>query len=176
MGEVQERDFLPAENDGDAAGMLESDCGEKLTEEQQRTKATEYEQQARWEEAAASYEKLIKSYPNSESVDEDLYKLAVIYANNLQEFEKSIAAYKRVVDEYPDSQYIIQSTFMIGYRYANDMKEMDKAKIAYEQFLEKFPDHELASSVKWELDHLGQDISEIDLQLDENEATTDTEK
>jgi outer membrane protein assembly factor BamD (BamD/ComL family) len=151
-------------------------CGEKLTEEQQRAKATEYEQQARWEEAADSYEKLIKSYPNSESVDENLYKLAVIYANNLQEFGKSIAAYKRVIEEYPESQYVIQSTFMIGYRYANDLKDMDNAKTAYEQFLAKFPDHELASSVKWELDHLGQDISEIDLQLDENEATAETEQ
>jgi len=94
----------------------------------------------------------------------------------LQEFEKSVAAYLRIVDEYPESQHVIQSTFMIGYRYANDMKEMDKAKTAYELFLEKYPDHELASSVKWELDHLGQDISEIDLQLDENEATVDTEQ
>ena len=151
-------------------------CGEKLTEEQLRAKATEFEQQARWEEAADTYEKLIKSYPNSESIDKDLYKLAVIYANNLQEFEKSVDAYIRIVDEYPESQHVIQSTFMIGYRYANDMKEMDKAKTAYEQFLAKFPDHELASSVKWELDHLGQDISEIDLQLDENEVATDTEQ
>ena len=151
-------------------------CGEKLTEEQMRAKATELEQQARWEEAAGTYEKLIKSYPNSKSVDEDLYKLAVIYANNLQEFEKSIAAYKRIVEEFPESQYVIQSSFMICYRYANDLKDNDKAKVAYEQFLEKFPDHELASSAKWELEHLGQDISEIDLQLGENDSTTNAKQ
>lgn len=153
---------------------LVAGCGEKLTEEQMRAKAAELEAQQQWEEAAAAYEKLIKSHPESESADKDLYKLAVIYANNLQQFEKSIDAYQKIIDEHPESQYVIQSTFMIGYRYANDLKDLDKAKTAYETFLEKYPDHELASSVKWELDHLGQDISEIELQFqDKDSAATE---
>ncbi len=45
----------------------------------------------------------------------------------------------------------------------------DKAKKAYEEFLKEYPDHELAPSVKWELEHLGQDISQIDLKLGEEE-------
>ena len=148
-------------------------CGEKLTEEQLRAKATELEQQARWAEAANLYEKLVKSYAKSGNADKDLYKLAVIYANNLQEFEKSVTTYRRIVEEYPQSQYVIQSSFMIGYRYANDMKELDKARVAYEEFLKKYPDHELASSVRWELDHLGKDISEIDLQLNDSNITAE---
>ena len=54
---------------------------------------------------------------------------------------------------------------MIGYRYANDIKDYDKAKKYYQEFLKKWPMHELAASVKWELDHLGKDISELELQL-----------
>ena len=151
--------------------VLVAGCGEKLTEEQLRAKAADLEAQAQWEEAAETYETLIKKHSKSELADKDLYKLAVIYANNLQHFEKSIKTYQRVVDEYPHSQYVIQSTFMIGYRFANDLKDMDKARVAYEEFMEKYPDHELASSVKWELEHLGQDISEIDLQLSEEDST-----
>jgi outer membrane protein assembly factor BamD (BamD/ComL family) len=152
--------------------LLAAGCGEKLTEEQLRAKAVDLEAQAQWEDAAKAYEGLVKNHSNSTLVDKDLYKLAVIYANNLQLFEKSIATYKRIVDEYPQSQYVIQSNFMIGYRYANDLKDVEKAKVAYQNFMDQYPDHELASSVKWELEHLGQDISEIDLNINENDSAT----
>ena len=61
---------------------------------------------------------------------------------------------------------------MIGYRYANDIHDLDKAKAAYQEFLKKYPNHELASSVKWELAHLGQDLSEIELQLGSDSTKT----
>jgi hypothetical protein len=54
---------------------------------------------------------------------------------------------------------------MIGYRYANDIKDLNSAKKYYEDFLAKWPNHELAASVKWELNNLGKDISELDLKL-----------
>ena len=140
-------------------------CGQKITEEQLRAKALDFENKEMWEKEVETLERLQKKYPSSEKADEYLYKLGVSYANNLKEFKKSIDSYQRLVTKYPDSKYVIQSTFMIGYRYANDVKDLAKAKTAYESFLAKYPDHELASSVKWELDHLGQDISEIELQL-----------
>jgi len=59
---------------------------------------------------------------------------------------------------------------MIGYRYANDLNDLEKAKEAYNEFLQKYPEHELAPSVQWELDHLGQDISEIELNFGKDEA------
>ncbi len=56
---------------------------------------------------------------------------------------------------------------MIGYHYANSIGELDSAKVYYQKFIDKFPDNELVNSVKWELDHLGQDINDIDfLQTD----------
>ncbi|MDZ7262494.1 MAG: tetratricopeptide repeat protein, partial [candidate division KSB1 bacterium] len=56
--------------------------------------------------------------------------------------------------------------FMIGYLYANEIKDLDKARSAYQVFLEKYPENELVPSVKWELDHLGKDISEIEFLVD----------
>jgi len=146
-------------------------CGEKLTEEQLRSKALDYENKEQWDLAIKTYERLLKAYPDSKKADEILYRMGVIYANNLKDFKKSVESYKRLIKEYPKSSFVIQSTFMIGYRYANDIKDLDKARQAYQDFLKKYPNHELASSVKWELDHLGQDISEIELQLGKSDST-----
>jgi tetratricopeptide (TPR) repeat protein len=140
-------------------------CGQKFTEEQLRAKAIDFENKEQWEEAAKAYDQVLKSYPKSEKADEVLYRLGVLYANNIKDFQKSVDSYKKLIQQYPKSSFVIQSTFMIGYRYANDLKNLDEARKAYQEFLEKYPNHELASSVRWELDHLGQDISEIDLKL-----------
>jgi TolA-binding protein len=140
-------------------------CGEKLTEEQLRANAVDFESREQWKNAAEMYARLVKAYPKSPRADETLYRLGVLYANNLKEYQKSVEAYKQLVNKYPKSNYVIQSSFMIGYRYANDIKDLTNAKKYYEEFLQKWPNHELASSVKWELEHLGKDISEMELQL-----------
>jgi TolA-binding protein len=140
-------------------------CGEKLTEEQLRAKALDFENKEQWAEAVKMYERLVKAYPQSNRAAETIYRMGITYANNLKDFTKAVATHQRIVQEYPTSNFVKQSTFMIGYIYANDLKDLEKAKSAYQDFLQKWPTHELASSVKWELDHLGQDISQIELQL-----------
>jgi hypothetical protein len=64
---------------------------------------------------------------------------------------------------------------MIGYIYANHVKDFDKAKEAYNSFIEKYPEHELVTSVKWEIDHLGKDISEIDIFVSSKDGQTVSE-
>ncbi|MBN2354823.1 tetratricopeptide repeat protein [candidate division KSB1 bacterium] len=147
------------------AAALIIGCGEKLTEDQLRANALDFENREQWQEAAQMYERLVKAYPKSKRAEETLYRLGVIYANNLKGFERSVETYRRLVKKYPESDYVIQSSFMIGYRYANDIKDLKRARQAYEDFMKKWPEHELAASVKWELEHLGEDISDIELQL-----------
>ena len=50
---------------------------------------------------------------------------------------------------------------MIGYIYANIISDEKSAKVEYESFLQKFPSHELAPSVKFEIDYLGKSIDQI---------------
>jgi tetratricopeptide (TPR) repeat protein len=145
-------------------GSLTS-CGEKMTEQQMRAMALDYENKEQWEKAIETYEKILKTYKDSPKADETLYKLGSLYVNHKQDFEKSIAIYKQLIEKYPSSQYAVKSAFMIGYWYANNIQDLDKAQQAYESFLENYPDHELAASVEWELNHLGQDISSIELDL-----------
>ncbi|MBN1998345.1 tetratricopeptide repeat protein [candidate division KSB1 bacterium] len=149
-------------------GLL-AGCGgkKKLTEEQLYAKAVDYENKEMWDSEGEVLEEIITRFPESAHADSILYKLGISYASNLKDFEKSVASFKKLVEAYPESKYVIQASFMIGYRYANDegIRDLDKARECYEQFLQKYPDHELATSVKWELDHLGQDITDIELQL-----------
>ena len=147
-------------------------CGQKMTEEQMHAKAVNFEEKEQYEDAIKMFKKLVKVYPNGTKADEAMYRLGGIYANNLKDFHQSVDTYKKLVENYPESDYLIQSSFMIGYRYANDIKDLDKAKAAYEGFLEKYSDHELATSVNWELNHLGQDISDIEF-LDQVGDSTD---
>jgi hypothetical protein len=61
---------------------------------------------------------------------------------------------------------------MIGFIYANELKDFEKAKIAYEKFLKDFPEHEMAKDARWEIDHLGKDISDIEELTSASSDTT----
>lgn len=153
--------------------ILVAGCGEKLTEEQLAAKATDFQNKQQWEDLVQTYEKLVKTYPESPKAAERLYNSGMVYDNNMNEYEKAIQVWKTLLDKYPESHLVINTKFMIGYCYANHIKDMDKAREQYELFLKDYPDHELAPSVQWELDHLGQDISEIDLPLGDEEANSE---
>jgi len=112
---------------------------------------------------AKVYEELIERFPNSPHADSVLQKLGMIYLNKKAQFDKAVATYERLVEKFPQSKYQPQSMFMIGYIYANHIKNFDKAKTYYDQFIAQYPEHELTASVQWELQHLGKDISEINI-------------
>ncbi len=147
-------------------------CGEKMTEEQLYAQALDFQSKQQWDDVVKTYEKLIKMYPESPKADEHLYNLGMVYANNVKAYDKAIKTWKKLIEQYPQSTRVVNTKFMIGYCYANNVGDLDKARAAYQDFLEEYPNHELAPSVQWELDHLGQDISDIELQLgDEGEQS-----
>ena len=137
-------------------------CGPKKTKEQLAAEAIEFEKNENFKEAIVVYEQLIKDYPRTIFADSILFIIGQMYSNNLLEFDNAIDAHKRLVKKYPDSRFGAQSLFMIGYHYANSINDTSEARKYYEKFLNQYPEHELVNSVRWELDHLGQDINEID--------------
>ncbi|GIV45488.1 MAG: hypothetical protein KatS3mg036_0306 [Ignavibacterium sp.] len=50
---------------------------------------------------------------------------------------------------------------MAGFICAENLKDYKRAEYYYKKFLKAYPDHELASSVKVELDNLGKSPEEI---------------
>ncbi len=142
-------------------------CGQKKTKEQLFAEAKRYERDEQFEDALKTFELLVKTYPEATNVDSVLFRVGQIYSNNIADFKSSVKTHQRLIKECPDSHLAAQSLFMIGYHYANSIGELDSAKVYYQKFIDKFPDNELVNSVKWELDHLGQDINDIDfLQTD----------
>lgn len=73
----------------------------------------------------------------------------------------AIIQYKRVSELYPDSDKVPLSVFMSGFIYANMLSDFEQAENIYSQFLEAYPEHELAPSVKFELEYLGKSPEEI---------------
>lgn len=142
-------------------------CG-KLPDERLMEKGKKFEEDEKFSEAIASYEKLVKVHPGSPLTAEALYRAGLVYMNGLQNFPKAIKTLQRVIDEYPESKSAAPCQFMIGFIHANNTSDTLKARLAYNTFLQKYPDHELAASVKWELQYLGKDINEIPELMDLN--------
>lgn len=88
--------------------------------------------------------------------DEEILQAATEY-NSREEFEKAVEMHQKLLNEYPDSPHYPKSLFMVGFIYANHTKKLEEAEQVFKEFLAKYPDNELAPSVKWELEHLGQD-------------------
>ncbi|MFQ5603053.1 MAG: tol-pal system YbgF family protein [bacterium] len=141
-------------------GFFILNCGNKATEESLRSQAQKLEQEEKYEEALEIYTKQLENFPEGKFADEALHKIAFINYNNKNAFDKAIENHKRLIHDYPDSRFVTQARFMIGYIYANDLKDYDQARESYTEFLKYHSDNELAESVKWELEHLGQDINE----------------
>ncbi len=144
---------------------LFASCGDKETAEELFSKAQLFEQEESFDEALHAYEKLARNYPEHERADDALRKAAFIYYNNQNDFYKAIACHEELISEFPESDFVPQSRFMIGFIYANNIEDYDKARLAYNEFLELHPESELVESVRWELDHLGEDINEQMLNL-----------
>ena len=81
--------------------------------------------------------------------------------NDFRDFTTAIQEYRKVLEKYNGSDQEPHALFMIGYIYANIISDEKSAKVEYETFLRKFPDHELAPSVKFEIDYLGKSIDQI---------------
>ena len=145
--------------------LLITACSKKLSEQELLSQAKQFEQQENHQEALAIYQKLIREYPKGDSTDQQLQKIAFIYYNNLNDFHKAIEYHDSLIKDFPESNFVPQARFMIGFIYANDLKDYDMARTRYNEFLEKHPGNELAESVKWELEHMGQDVNKQLMEL-----------
>jgi TolA-binding protein len=104
---------------------------------------------------------VVDAYSDQDLAPRAQYLIGDIYINDLRDFQQAIEAYRKVITNFPGSQKEAHARFMIGYIYANVLNDLEKAREEYQAFLTQYPDHELAPSVKFELDNLGKDINEI---------------
>ncbi len=93
--------------------------------------------------------------------EEELFTQAAQFQKE-GKYQEAIDSYQQLISKYPNGKYCAQSQFMTGFIYANEMKEYEKARTAYQKFIDTYPNHEMIKDARWELDHLGSDINEIE--------------
>jgi TolA-binding protein len=114
-----------------------------------------------FEECIQDYRKIVKYYPQDTLAVNALFEIANVYKNNIGSRDSAIAVYERIAYDYSASEKAPNAMFMIGYIYANEMQDYESAREGYQKFIDTYPNHILATSAKWELDHLGKSLDEI---------------
>ena len=140
--------------------FLVSACGLGKSEEELHADVLQLEKEGDISKTLEVLIELMEKYPEGEYAPETLQKTAFIYYNEKQDYAKAIELHLRLIEEFPDSDFTPQARFMIGFMYANELKDYEMARHYYNDFIKYHSDHELNDSVRWELEHLGQDVNE----------------
>ena len=111
--------------------------------------------------AIESYQEIINRFQGSMYADSALYRIAVIYNNDLHDYGKAVQSYQRYYALFPKSKEAPTALFLSAFILNNELHQLDSAKLAYETFLRIYPNHSLASSAKFELETLGKDPGEF---------------
>ena len=103
----------------------------------------------------------MRNLVNSDADEEILVKsnllLAEILYHDLKDFNQAIQEYDNFYKAF-DHKNAASSLFMQGFIYHNSLSDLQMAEKPYLKFLDEYPDHELALSVRWELDNLGKTL------------------
>jgi outer membrane protein assembly factor BamD (BamD/ComL family) len=144
------------------AAVLIFSCSDNRTAEDMFQDGNDLYKEQKVTRALKTYDKLTNMYPDDDLAVKALYRMAEIYAGDLQEFETCVDKYTYIADEYPSHPDAPKARFMAGYTLANIMGEYDRAKVEYEKFIRDYPKHSLSESVQFELRNLGKELDEIE--------------
>lgn len=90
-----------------------------------------------YDQANIQLEEYVKKYPESDSADNAMLKIADSYYQQ-GEYEKAITAYREVLSSYPEGDAADQATLVIGDIYFAQ-NNIDDAFESYEEILLKYP-------------------------------------
>jgi TolA-binding protein len=133
----------------------------KPSAEEMYNKGSDSQKAEQYDAAIATYQELIKAYPDSTRTPEAVYALGIIYQNQKHSYHQAIQTFRSLVEKYPNHATASNASFLIGFIYNNELKKVDSARMAYEEFLKRYPANQLAESVQFELKNLGKDPSEV---------------
>lgn len=94
--------------------------------------------------AIASFDQLVKKFPNSEKTDDALFQIAQITYEQ-GDYNSAINKYQAYIRKYPESNFIPFALLNQGVSYGNLNKYADAAE-SYQIILNRFPRHETANS------------------------------
>ncbi len=138
--------------------FLLNSCG-SFTDEELWIKIEQAKANKNWDSTLQVSQRIIKEYPHGRYIGWARFALAESYRFKNQPRE-ALDNYKLFHEQYPEMQPSALSLFLTGYIYNNNLQMFDSAKIFYEEFLQKFPKHDLAPTVKFELESIGKSPEE----------------
>jgi len=118
--------------------------------------------------AIENLEKIIDQNPYSEIAPEAYFTLGSLYqsidddsVHRTVNYQKALSYYLELIDKFPNHKHTPEAIFMAGFISVEYLKDYQNASHYYKKFLKAYPDHELAVSVKAELENLGKSPEEI---------------
>ncbi len=136
--------------------FLFASCSRKSAE-QLYNDGVKAENEKQYPVAIESYKELIDRYEQSSLADSAMYRLALVYNNDLHETEHAVQTYKLYCQKYSSNPRAATALFLAAFLMNNDLHQTDSARVTYERFLQLYPNHQLAQSAKFELMNLGKD-------------------
>lgn len=123
------------------AAIVFYSCGEKkMTEEEYLNKAKTELENKQYKESIATYQELVKNYPQSNNAIFAYNQIAGIYMENLQDFPAGIQAYRDLYAGFPDTKEGKNALFMVAFTYDEKLQDKDNAVKSYKEFLAKYPE------------------------------------
>lgn len=108
------------------------------------------------------YQQSHQYYPDKEDVPGYLYQAAKLYSYPLQDYDNTISTLQKIRKQYPENPVAERALFLIGYTYSEHLSRHDKAKEVYATFIQDYPESDLLPSVRFEMKHMGQSITDLD--------------
>lgn len=118
-------------------------------------------QAGKFQTAVEHCQEIVERFQESPYADSALYRIAVIYNNDIRDYAKAAQSYLKYQTVFPESKEAPTALFLSAFIYNNELRKLDSAKALYEQFLQKYPSHPLANSAKFEMETLGKDPGEF---------------
>ncbi len=113
-----------------------------------------------WDSTLQVSQRILKEYPDGRFGSWARFAAAESYRFKNQPRE-ALDNYKIYVEKYPELPPAVLSLFFVGYMYSNNLQMNDSARYYFEEFLKKYPDHDLAPSVRLELETLGRSPQQV---------------
>ncbi len=107
-----------------------------------------------WDSTMAVSKRILSEFPEGKFAGWALFALAESHRFK-QEHSEALGHYKIFIDRYPELPPHAVSLFLVGFIYGNNLHMYDSARWYYNDFLKRYPNHDLAPSVKLELESFG---------------------
>lgn len=134
-------------------------AGCSLSDEELWLKIEQAKANDNWDSTMTVSRRILSEYPQGRYAGWARFALAESYRFKNQPRE-ALDNYLLFINRYPELQPAPVSLFLVGYIYSNNLQIKDSARFYFEQFLQKYPTHDLAPSVKLELESLGRSPAE----------------